>query len=535
MKVSTAVTLAIIAAFCTSSVVSSNILVLMPIPFTSHILTFKPLFIELANRGHNVTYIGALNLPKTPNLQQTLVKNESIDHILEKLVAALRQTDSWGFLSYFWKYGSELNEVVLDQPAIRNLLNDESSHFDVIISEPYFLQEAFIVFGHKFNVPTVAIFPLGPTIWASYLSGNPMPFSYVPSYKTSFSDHMSFGERVQNTLLQLYEFLGTKYYYLPIIENVARRKLIYKGSENRPPLEELLTRVSLNLVDYHFSSSYNRPFGSNIVPVGGLTLARQKMEPLDKALSDLMDRSDGVIYFSLGSHIKVSALGEEAVAEIMKAFSKLSSYQILMKWNDILPPTGLSPNVHISSWFPQPSILGHPKCKVMIGHGGLHGIMEAAHHGVPFVGIPCFSDQEFNTKFVVSAGFGLRVGKEELTAENILRAVRALLEEPKYKEAAVRRSKIAKDRMVDPLDQAVYSVEYAIRHKAADHLRPAVLDLYWYQYLLLDVLLVIVVFPIVVIYMLIKCAKFHIPKFATQPPLQHEKSRKILKNKGNKS
>lgn len=71
---------------------------------------------------------------------------------------------------------------------------------------------------------------------------------------------------------------------------MARRKLIYKGSENRPPLEELLTRVSLNLVDYHFSSSYNRPFGSNIVPVGGLTLARQKMEPLDKvSLSILLN------------------------------------------------------------------------------------------------------------------------------------------------------------------------------------------------------------------------------------------------------
>uniref|UniRef100_A0A146M6V5 UDP-glucuronosyltransferase 2B7 n=3 Tax=Lygus hesperus TaxID=30085 RepID=A0A146M6V5_LYGHE len=504
--------------FC-GSALAANILVLLPLPFTSHVLTFKPLFIELAKKGHNVTYIGALSLPETQNLHQTLVKNSTIDELLEKLVAALRETDQWGFLSYFWHFGSQLIDIMLDHPAFQNLIYDESSHFDVIITEPYFLHEPLVAFGQKFNAPVIGIFPLSPTIWGSYLSGNPMPFSYVPSYKTPFTDHMNLNERIQNTLIQLYEFIGTKYYYLPKQEEVVRNKMKFKGSENLPPLQSMLKNVSLHLIDYHFSSGYNRPFENNILQVGGLNLARAKIEPLDKELSDLMDKSKGVIYFSMGSHVKTSELGEDAVREIVKAFAQLSDYQVFMKWDGDFQPLGLPPNVKISKWFPQPSVLGHPKTKVMIGHGGLHGIMECIHHGVPFLGIPQFSDQESNTRFVVSSGFGLRVGKDELTSEKLLGAVRALLTKPEYKENAVKRSKIALDRVMAPLDLAVYGVEYVLRHQGAPHLRPAVLDLPWYQYILVDVISIIIIVPLVILFIVLKLSSWCRP-FPPDPVLK---------------
>ena len=41
------------------------------------------------------------------------------------------------------------------------------------------------------------------------------------------------------------------------------------------------------------------------------------------------------------------------------------------------------------------------------------------------------------------------------------------------------------------MEQAVYWTEYVIRHNGAPHLRSAVLDLAWYQYLLLDVVAVL--------------------------------------------
>jgi hypothetical protein len=41
------------------------------------------------------------------------------------------------------------------------------------------------------------------------------------------------------------------------------------------------------------------------------------------------------------------------------------------------------------------------------------------------------------------------------------------------------------------MDTAIYWVEYVIRHKGAPHLRVAGLDLPWYQYHLLDVIVFI--------------------------------------------
>lgn len=47
------------------------------------------------------------------------------------------------------------------------------------------------------------------------------------------------------------------------------------------------------------------------------------------------------------------------------------------------------------------------------------------------------------------------------------------------------------DRQVKPLDNAIYWVEYVIRHNGAKHLRVPYLELTWYQYYLLDVFLFI--------------------------------------------
>ena len=61
----------------------------------------------------------------------------------------------------------------------------------------------------------------------------------------------------------------------------------------------------------------------------------------------------------------------------------------------------------------------------------------------------------------------------------------------RYREKAQRLSRIYRDQPLTPLEQAVYWTEYMIRHKGAPHLRSAVLDLAWYQYLLLDVIAVL--------------------------------------------
>ena len=68
-----------------------------------------------------------------------------------------------------------------------------------------------------------------------------------------------------------------------------------------------------------------------------------------------------------------------------------------------------------------------------------------------------------------------------------------------FRENMQKFSAISKDTPDKPLDRAVWWTEYVLRHNGAHHLRSSVMDLTWYQYLLLDVIgflsLVILVVP----------------------------------------
>lgn len=60
-----------------------------------------------------------------------------------------------------------------------------------------------------------------------------------------------------------------------------------------------------------------------------------------------------------------------------------------------------------------------------------------------------------------------------------------------YKQKAKELSEAFRDRPMSPLETAVYWTEYVIRHKGAPHLRSAAVGMPWYQYYLIDVILVI--------------------------------------------
>jgi hypothetical protein len=54
------------------------------------------------------------------------------------------------------------------------------------------------------------------------------------------------------------------------------------------------------------------------------------------------------------------------------------------------------------------------------------------------------------------------------------------------------RSRLLHDQPMSPMDTAVFWVEHVIRHKGAPHLRNAGSYLAWYQYLMLDVALFVI-------------------------------------------
>jgi len=67
-----------------------------------------------------------------------------------------------------------------------------------------------------------------------------------------------------------------------------------------------------------------------------------------------------------------------------------------------------------------------------------------------------------------------------------------------------------KDRPNTPKEEVIYWTEYVIKHKGAHHLKTAALKLSWYQYFLVDILIIIVLIALVsssVIFLLLKAIK----------------------------
>lgn len=67
---------------------------------------------------------------------------------------------------------------------------------------------------------------------------------------------------------------------------------------------------------------------------------------------------------------------------------------------------------------------------MFITHGGQLSTTEAIHFGVPVVGIPVFGDQYVNMKSAEDKGFGISVKLAEDMADDILAAVREILNNP---------------------------------------------------------------------------------------------------------
>ncbi|KAJ4431906.1 hypothetical protein ANN_20512 [Periplaneta americana] len=141
---------------------------------------------------------------------------------------------------------------------------------------------------------------------------------------------------------------------------------------------------------------------------------------------------------------------------------------------------------------------------MFITHCGRLSMLEAVYRGVPVVGIPLIMDQPSNLKLILDRKGGVHLDYHTLSKESILQAVKKVLGNKSYAVNMKKLSTIFRDQADTALDRAVFWTEYVIRHKGAPHLRPASTELHWHQYLLLDVILVIV-FALVITFLITRC------------------------------
>ncbi|CAG9769396.1 unnamed protein product [Ceutorhynchus assimilis] len=215
------------------------------------------------------------------------------------------------------------------------------------------------------------------------------------------------------------------------------------------------------------------------------------------------EATQGVVYLSFGSNVKSSTLLPKFLSLISKVLSDLP-YLVLWKWEVDSTSPHLGKSVVTRRWFPQQDILAHPNIKVFVTQGGLQSIEEAISRNVPMVGVPFIADQPTNVERISELKIAEMIDWTTVTEDQLRDAILKVAEEPEYRERIKKIRDILLDQPMTGLEKAVWWTEYVIRHKGAKHLRSILADTSLWEYLLLDVVAVVLASVTVTLYVLYK-------------------------------
>ncbi|XP_036774024.2 UDP-glucuronosyltransferase 2A3 isoform X3 [Manis pentadactyla] len=479
----------------------------------SHWLNLKMILEELVERGHEVTVLvpehsfiidyskpSTLNFEVIPAPYSRQVAANTFNSFIDLAVNVLPSLPHW-------QSAVKLQEVLLQatesvKPLCENVVYNQSvvkklqeAKYSVMVIDAALPCGELV--AEVLEVPFVYTLRLsvGGTI-EKYCGKLPAPSSYVPVSMAALTDRMAFLERVKNLLLSFFFDFWIHPHDIQIWNE------FYSEVLGRPTtLCETMGKAEIWLIRTYWDFEFPRPYLPNFEFVGGLHCKPAK--PLPKEMEEFVQSSgeDGVVVFSLGSMVK--NLTEEKANVIASALAQIPQ-KVLWRYTGKKPAT-LGSNTRLYDWIPQNDLLGHPKAKAFITHGGTNGIYEAIYHGVPMVGVPMFADQPDNIAHMKAKGAAVEVNINTMTSEDLLSALRAVTNNPFYKENAMRLSRIQHDQPVKPLDRAVFWIEFVMRHKGAKHLRPAAHDLTWFQYHSLDVIGFLLACVATVIFLVTKC------------------------------
>nr|AEW43139.1 UDP-glycosyltransferase UGT46A3 [Helicoverpa armigera] len=503
-------TLAIIflAIFAVHNVQPARILGLFPHTGKSHQMVFDPLLKALAERGHDVTVVSFFPI-KDPPANYTTVSLEGIAALgLETI--DLAYFDNPNTILSILGVEKILKQVTEFQPLadlatgicskivdFAPLADALKKSYDVVIVEN-FNSDCMLGLAHVYGIkgPFVSLSSSALMQWVPDRMGLTDNPSYVPIVSSEFTSKMTFLQRLENTVMNMYY----KVWYRYAIQ-LKEKAIIEKRFGRRiPDLQDFAKNMSVMLVNTFHSMNGVRPLLPGVVEVGGMHLDHSR-KPIPHYIERFLNESEhGVVLFSWGSLIKTASIPKYKEDIIVNALSKLKQ-RVIWKYEDSDEEGTLSGNILKVKWIPQYELLQHPKVIAFIAHGGLLGMTEAISAGKPMLIVPFYGDQPLNGAAATSIGLGKAISYADMTEKSLLEGLQSVLS-AEMRVSARRASKMWQDRIADPLDTAVYWVERVIRWGDQDPLHSAARDLTFIEYNLIDVAAVILLAIVFIILVL---------------------------------
>uniref|UniRef100_A0A2K5Z1V6 UDP-glucuronosyltransferase n=1 Tax=Mandrillus leucophaeus TaxID=9568 RepID=A0A2K5Z1V6_MANLE len=465
----------------------------------SHWMNIKTILDELVQRGHEVTVLAyspsILPGPNNPSALKfeicpTSLTETEFENGITQLIKRWSDVPKDSFWPHFlqiqemmWTYTDMIRKFCKDVVSNKKLMKKlQDSRFDVVLADP--VSPCGELLAELLKLPFVYSLRISPGYAIEKHGGGFLfPPSYVPVAVTELRDQMTFLERVQNMIymvyfdfwFQVWDVKNWDQFYSKVLALIMQHIRRYWP---------FIQRIFIKRLAYTTGKCVNTFFFS------------QEMEEFVQSSGD-----NGVVVFSLGS--MVSNMSEERANVIASALAKIPQ-KVLWRFDGNKPDT-LGINTQLYKWLPQNDLLGHPKTRAFITHGGANGIYEAIYHGIPMVGVPLFADQPDNIAHMKAKGAAVSLNFNAMSSTDLLNALKTVINDPLYKENAMKLSRIHHDQPVKPLDRAVFWIEFVMRHKGAKHLRVAAHDLTWFQYHSLDVIGFLLACVATVIFIITKC------------------------------
>uniref|UniRef100_A0A669CAG5 UDP-glucuronosyltransferase n=1 Tax=Oreochromis niloticus TaxID=8128 RepID=A0A669CAG5_ORENI len=482
----------------------------------SHWINMKPVLETLVDRGHQVTVL-------TPSSSMYMNTNEpsrfryepfnvsfsleAMEEFLEEFLRfSIYEIDYMNYLELYIRFIDimktdlqfsiqYLDGVVKSEVVMKKL---KEGNYDLLLADPLYPGSDLV--ADILGIPLV--FSLRFSVaynWERHCGQMPAPPSFVPGAMSKLTDKMDFSERVWNFLFYALQDIVIDHTFWNVLDRY------YSDVKGTPTSAcELMSKADIWLIRTYWDFEFPRPFLPNFKYVGGIHCRPAK--PLPEDLEEFVQSSgdDGIVIFTLGSMI--NNITKEKANMIASGLAQIPQ-KVLWRYRGEKPES-LGANTRIYDWIPQNDLLGHPKARAFITHGGTNGIYEAIYHGVPMVGIPMFADQPDNMVHMKEKGAAVILNLNFMTAEDLRDAINTVINDKSYKENAMRLSSIHHDRPMSALEEAVFWIEFTLRNKGAKHLRVQAHELTWYQYHSLDVLGFFLTVDLLIIFIFIKTCSF---------------------------
>lgn len=467
----------------------------------SHWLTMKILVEALHSRGHQITvfrsntswyvsetspYYTSITVPQ--NEAQNIESQDAMTAFLKKSIDIRRTNSIWAALEL---YGNVFDLIRENQKVVakfaasilgnKTLVKElKAEGYDVFLTDPVF--PGGVVLAHYLQLPLVL-----NVRWIFNGDGHfaiaPSPLSYIPQLFSKYSDKMDLFQRINNLFYHAALVYMHHYVSAPPFQAVCDEYI--KEGVN---IMSLVQNADLWLMKVDFTFEFPRPTMPNVVYIGGFQ--GKPAKPLPSDLEEFVQSSGehGVVIMTMGTLF--NDLGPEVSEIIATAFASLP--QKFVWRHKGKRPASLGNNTMLVNWMPQNDLLGHPKTKLFITHGGTNGIYEAIYHGVPVLGIPLIFDQFDNLVRLKVKGVGENIDITTMDVESLTSDLKNILDPgKKYKENMVKLSQLHHDKPMKPVDTAVFWMEFVMRHKGAAHLRTESYKMPWYSYHNVDAIAVL--------------------------------------------